>query len=502
MTPPPTTARRPRALALVLVLVGSLGVVPATAQTDDPGLGGYTLLARGAAIEYTYASPGLLPTGDIIFQVAMPESLASLTSGPTGYALSSLAWPGPLLADLGVIVEQSTAEDQRPPFRIPAYPVRAEAFNPQGPTEARSELVPGARMRAFSEGAVSEAEGNFTGLAIPLLFDIGGVTSEATSLVENGIAITRSRSELSSVSILAGLIQIESIITELEATSDGVEATATGSTTATGVTFAGLAARLDEDGLHLVEEPSGGNDITEQVTDNVPFGDIADGLGQVVDPIDSALASLLENVDGGLDELAEQSGIHINLYPTVTTVAGAMGEASTGGLQIRLDYDGSDTPVFTELLSVLPFESLPGSYDFLPDQFPQPPFTPQALALLLKEQHINTISVGTGLVSANAAEGFVLPPFDFASPAPAVDVPPFDPTPGVAGGQLTAPSADTGATHPLQPQPSLDQDQLLATQTNVVSGRAIGGAIVVGILLAIPLFGRFGRRLADLSLSP
>ena len=481
--------RRLMAVVGATLLFAALGTWPSRAQTDGSGLGGFTLEARANVFEYTYASPGLLPTGNVIFQVSLPYSFAQLNN-TTGQALSSLAWPGPLLADLGVVVEQGTEEDQRPPFRIPAYPVRAEAFSPQGPANQESEAIPGARMRAFAEQQRVRADTTFSSMLIPGIFDAGGLTSEATSEVVDGLGITTARSTMTDVSLLAGLIHIGELVTEVTTTSDGVTATAETSTDVAGLTFAGAAATVDEEGIHLAEQQPGGNDATDLLTEQIPFGDITGGTGQVTEAVSSGLQSLLEQAGGGLNELAEQSGIIVRLFPGTATVDGAEGESSSSGLQIELFYDGQTTPVMSDLLALVPISELP-SEALLPIPFNT---SPQALVSLLQETHINTISLGSAGASAVASEAFVVD-FDFD----------LGTTGGSGAGSGTL-SGSTGSSASSAGSASPGGGSSGGTGGAAVgglptaSGDALPGTLVVVVIIALPVFASASRRLASFTL--
>lgn len=489
---------RPLAIIGALLLLGTVGTFPARGQVGEegPALGGFNLRSEASVFEYTYASPGLLPTGDVIFQASLPYSLAQLNSGPTGRALSSLAWPGPLLADLGVLIEQGVEEDQRPPFRVPSYPVRAQAFTPQGPHAEETELAPGARMRAVAEGTLAHADTRFTGMMIPGVFEAAGIASDATTEVVDDVATTTSRTVLTDVSVLAGLLRIGELVTEVVTTSDGEVGDARAVTSVADVTFAGVAATIDAEGIHLAEQEPGGNDITDQVTSNVPFGDVVDGLRQGTDPLSEGLGQLLGQVDGGLNQLAEQSGITIRLLPGSTTVDESAAEALSAGLQIELFYDGQTTPVFSDLLALVPIEQLP-SDPLLPIPFNT---SPQALVSLLKETHIQTITLGSGFGSAVAAPGFDFDfDIDFGGDGGFDGAPTVLDSSGGSGFSAAPGGVPGGSTStPAPGGPVALGGGLLPA----VSGDAIPGTIALVLVFALPFFATGARRLHDFTLPP
>ena len=133
--------RRPRrsivvraALAgLVLAAYAAGSGRPVDAQESDPlsAFGGFQLASRGNGLLFTYDIKNVLPVSPV-FQAGLPEAQATLSAGPSSYALASLAWPGPLVADLGRAVAQGGQD-----VPIPPYPVRAEAHNPGADNETR-----------------------------------------------------------------------------------------------------------------------------------------------------------------------------------------------------------------------------------------------------------------------------------------------------------------------------------------------------------------------------
>src|SRR5687767_6612180 len=96
----------PRRRALVQLmgaaaLLGAGAVAPGAQAQEAPAeqtgellFGTYDLEARGIGIEGSYEIEGLLPGGSPVLDLTMPETLARFASGPTGYGLASLAYPG------------------------------------------------------------------------------------------------------------------------------------------------------------------------------------------------------------------------------------------------------------------------------------------------------------------------------------------------------------------------------------------------------------------------
>ncbi len=438
-------ARRRRQVRVVGIgMLALAGLVAAPAGGAQNGLGGYATQARSSVVNLTYASPGLLPTGAVILQGSIPESLTTLDSG-VGYALSSTVWPGPVLADLGTIAEYTSPPGQQPP-NVPPYPVRSESRYPQGPGDRVVEPVPGARMSTHAEDGATEAASSLSHLELPLVFDVAGVESWASTTTDGTVATARSRTALQDIVLLGGLLTIESLQTTLEASTDGVTATSSATTDVGRVTFAGVEATIDRDGIHLAESESDGPDQLDPVIDELPADQVVEGGSQVTDPASEAFVAAVQELQGGLDQFAEQSGIRIRLAPDDLVQEGGLAEAFAGGILIELYYDGDETPIISDVIDQIPFEEIPGDYDVLPPDVPRPPFTPQAIARMVEETHIFTITLGNGFVSVNGTEGF-----SFQPSAPSVGG--FAPSGTVGSGSGASPGLVTAPAGTAPPPP-------------------------------------------------
>src|SRR5439155_6669817 len=140
--------RRRRALAVLggvalLAGFGANGAARAQSVLGDSSsaFGGFKLQSHGEGLTITYDSPGLVPgTPSPLVAGSVPESMTNMDSGPSGYALASLVYPGPLLADLPTVLALGGVPNAN---QIPAYPVRSQAFYPAGPPEASQDLRAG-----------------------------------------------------------------------------------------------------------------------------------------------------------------------------------------------------------------------------------------------------------------------------------------------------------------------------------------------------------------------
>jgi hypothetical protein len=338
-----TVVGRRRRLALLVAVASLLGFgagpgavaqdggdLTATGPTGEELFGVYQLEARGVGVQSTYELEGILPGGAPILDLTLPETATRFSNGPLGYGLAGLAYPGPLLADLGVLIAQSGggSEDSVPP-----WPIKAEAFYPTGPTEVDESQGPAVQRVTSGELGV-QAEGSFPAIPAAPLIEVGSITAATRSSIEGELALARTRVELGDISILTGLITIDSLVTDLVAAHDGAGGSTSGGTVASGVRVLGLAAELDGDGLRLAESPSddpaGG-----------PLGALGGPLGDALGPVQEALAPVLGQVRPQLDDLLAQAGLTISVASPVEEQAdsGAATRISSG-LSLRFRYEG------------------------------------------------------------------------------------------------------------------------------------------------------------------
>lgn len=484
--------------AFALGIAGSGGAVQAQAeaQPDVDQFGGYIASARGNAIQITYDSPNLLPTGSPVVQFSVPEALATLNSGPVGYSLASFLFPGPLIADLDTALAASGTSTG-----IPPYPIRAEAFFPSGPTSA-AEGEQGIEMVASTEFADSQARSSYSDLSIDPVASIGSFASSSQSAIEGDQLVARARSDVSQISIAGGLIAIDGITTDLVATSNGTASASDGGTTVTGLTVLGLPADVDGDGIRFVERPDRPDEPDNPIGDALDplFGDLTDPVTDILDDtLAGPLNDLLDQVGGAgddvLQQLFEQSGIDIRLLDASETSEDGQATRSSSGLQITLNYDGENTPILSDVLGLLPTADLPS------DNLGPIPFSPQALVKLLERVHQVSFVIGTADVSASATEAFVFEAPTFEPPAPVAA--PSGGTASSGGGPTSSGGFETAS--PELPPPSPPQSVAPVPVSNEVSfpfGTALPALLIFALVLGSPFFAAGSTRLADNALAP
>ena len=448
------------------------------AQTGEALFGTYSLEARGVGVETSYEIEGLLPGGSPVLDLTIPETLARFSSGPSGYGLASLAYPGGILVNLPSLIDQSGGDGSQ----IPPYPIKAEAFFPSGPTEVDASQG-GGQQRVVTGQLGVDASGSFPKVEAGPAVEIGSLTSSSRSAIEGGKAVSRARVELGDVNILGGVITIESIVTDLVSAHDGVSGAADGGTRVSGVRFLGLAAAFTDDGLVLAEAPPVEGPAS-------PLGDVLDPatgpLRDALAPVQDAIADVLGQATPQVDDLLAQAGITVRVaQPEDVDVASGAITRTASGLTIEMSYEGREQKQLADLINSVPEELKP---NIGPIPFPLAFFA---------ENHITGFNVGPASVSSLASPPFEIPPF------PDVAVPPvgtgtFDP--GTAG-DLGAPSFET----PVPALPGQGPGGTVGAALEEVASPfdgALPAFLVLAALVLAPLFGLGSTKLADNVLAP
>ena len=480
-----TRIRSAVALGVLIVGFGSL-TGGAGAQTEGGGadliaqFGGYELDASGNGVVLTYDIVGALPVSPVL-SLGLPEAQAKQTSG-SGYSLASLASPGPLVADLGTALKQGGND-----VPVPPYPVRAQAFFPGEQTEQRSQTLPGTDMVALAQETFAQGSSRYSGVDVPLVFETGAVEVVARTEIIEGQVVGRTRVHQSDVKLLGGLIRIESVVTDIVATSNGEKGATRGATTVNGVTVMGLAASIDGEGVHLAEAlpPPGPADAAEPLTG--PLGEALEPVVEGAAPVAEQLSTVIAEAVGqqkSFNDLLLASGIQIRVLQPTETVDGGSAGIIGSGLAVNFDYPGQSDERFAQLLSLLPSDQLPS------EGIPGVGFSPQAIVNLFKERHITNLSIAAA--SANVVAS---PAFDFEGG--------FD-----AGGDFGA-GGDLGALDPVAGSvgggfetevPSLPGAGVLQNTGFAGSGGAIPLTLVLVTIFTAPMWAAASKRFAEATL--
>ena len=250
----PTLSPSQRRLAVGLAVAAMALAFPAGAA-EDPGAGlsSYSLRANAPGL----GLGGLFPNADL----TVPEANSSLTTGGVGAGLAALAWPGPIAGNLGdtLLVLQPAAPDQ---VRSTNDPVRAETRT-GGTRQASNTTLPGTVMTSSAEPSRVSAHSRIGSTTLPI-GTVGALTGDSAVTVTGPTgAAAEASSSVQDLSLADGMITIASAVSHAAATSDGLRAAASGSTLVTGITVAGIAVRLDGNGLHVAGQ-SAGNPVPQQ----------------------------------------------------------------------------------------------------------------------------------------------------------------------------------------------------------------------------------------------
>ena len=241
--------------ALGLANVGLGAYATASAQEGTTILG-LTAEALSDGIGSTFGDPEAQPYPVAAGQIA--HTTATLSTGPTGYALASTAWPGPLVANAGSLAVLLGG----PPEAGQAnYRGRAEAFS-TGPNEAE---LPG--MRARAEAALAEAFAGAQDVEGQPGAATGEVQTISRSTFESNVLNATSSCTASDIGFAEGAVAIGSVRTEASANSDGTTGTAAGRTVVSGMTVGGQPAEVDENGVRFVDPIVG--PVGEQILVNM-----------------------------------------------------------------------------------------------------------------------------------------------------------------------------------------------------------------------------------------
>jgi hypothetical protein len=254
------------------------------AAAAGAGLGSYTLTATAPGVEFTEDNPGAQahPEG----QGAVPYTTTNLMPGPIGYGLSSVFWPGALVANAGGIVGLLAPHDVNgvpipdavtgalyPQLSLANYPVRAEARTGGASPDASYE-VPGTTLKAHADSNKVTAIAQVNGAEQPGQATFGSMHSESSSTLsaDASSGAASATSTINNLSFGAGVIKIGSVTSTANATTDGAKSTANGGTSISDVTVAGQRAYFDETGLHIGDQNQPANAIANQIAQQALSG--------------------------------------------------------------------------------------------------------------------------------------------------------------------------------------------------------------------------------------
>jgi hypothetical protein len=214
-------------------------------STSAPALGFFDVTAEATGIGGSVGDPTAQPYPTAAGLV--PNSVAEIQPGPSGHALSSVAWPGPLAGNAGSLVNVIGTPLPSDVVANGNDPVKAEAAASGGGRDDQT-LGP---MSASVDGGTVVAKAAFADFAAPGAVSAARVATTSRTALAGSKLVAIADSELHGVEV-AGTLRIDTIHTTAQGTTDGSSATTEPTVVVSGVTVAGQAATLDDKGLHLV----------------------------------------------------------------------------------------------------------------------------------------------------------------------------------------------------------------------------------------------------------
>ena len=231
----------------VLGLVAASTLLGGSAQADEGAtLSGYQGQAAASGLHVSYNPAGVLPVGPLV-DVGAPDTLATVASGPTTFARAGVADPGDILANPDAVL--ALADSRYPQGTVPAYPYRVTASSGTGEPKVESNPAPGLNARAEAQPGGSLAQATTPGAEAKGFASTGSIVSRSTTEVGDTKVEVHARTEVSHFQLL-DVIKIESLVTDVVATSDGGPPKLTGGTTITGATVADTPVTIDAAGVH------------------------------------------------------------------------------------------------------------------------------------------------------------------------------------------------------------------------------------------------------------
>jgi hypothetical protein len=300
---------------------GALPLVAASAEAEPgSGLGSFSLSANApvmqARFDYAAQQCGAQEAGTGGCEGVVNESVSQLSSGPVGYGLSSIAWPGQLAGNLGTLLIVAGSGGLPVPVPVPLPPLppppsQVTVLNSPIRAEARTGRPSPVITDYPGHGAPSLAHmvATATATRVSTVATVGAVQSTAigtlgtsssstsTTLTGPSTAESKAHSQVQDV-IIGGVIHLGTVTSDAVATTNGTTATVSGATVITGASIAGVPVTID------------GRGITVQ-SQHVPIPDAATAT------VNNALKG---------------AGITVAMSTPVTTRSGASATYSTGSL--------------------------------------------------------------------------------------------------------------------------------------------------------------------------
>lgn len=265
--------RRATVAVIIATSAGAAVSIAVAAPRSGPsaaagsGFGSLGVTAVASAVRAPFYSNG---GEDVEGEVPYAES--QLTSGLSGHALTSVAWPGGTGASGGTTL-YLLGPQCVPPNPTGVLPLPCPTTLPQGPQSTYDKLNDNEKAEAqtgagkptdtnSSNGVVQSATARPTlvtaqtsvkGSKVPAVGEAFGQTSAATKVSVTGpktVRVTAS-STVHDVSLAGGVIKFGSVSSVAEAVSNTKTGTGHAFTTVSDATIAGVPVTIDQTGVHL-----------------------------------------------------------------------------------------------------------------------------------------------------------------------------------------------------------------------------------------------------------
>jgi hypothetical protein len=300
---------------------GALPLVAATAEAEPgSGLGSFSLSANApvmqARFDYAAQECGAQVAGTAGCEGVVNESVSQLSSGPVGYGLSSVAWPGQLAGNLGTLLIVAGSGGLPVPVPLPLPPLppppsQVTVLNSPIRAEARTGRPSPVITDYPGHGAPSAVHmvATATATKVSTLATVGAVQSSAigtlgtsssstsTTLTGPSTAESKAHSQVQDVTI-GGVIHLGTITSDALATTNGTTSAVRGATVVTGASIAGVPVTIDGQGITIQSQHA---------------------------PVPEAATAAVNNALKG-------AGITLAMSTPVTTRNGASATYSTGSL--------------------------------------------------------------------------------------------------------------------------------------------------------------------------
>ena len=232
------------------VLTGFVGAGPARASTD---LIGWTTQADANIVDIVIDNESGLAGSHPLSAIDIPEDFSSYQTGPLGYALATIAWPGAVAGNFGSLAGQVGFPPEFAPITSQLNdPLKAATFYPAGPADstfpAGAPSTGGLQMVSHADVNGSWAKAAIADVSIPQLFDAQGVQGNTTATATSA-AEAKASGSFHALSLAGGLIKIGASSSSASAKSDGKQPSGTATSHIGAITIAGQQVSVGNDGI-------------------------------------------------------------------------------------------------------------------------------------------------------------------------------------------------------------------------------------------------------------